>query len=166
MKRQIIYHLVLEARPGDFMPIDINVLLNNQEPNNYNLLHTIDEFTKRYTEDEIKELIKANNLVSDLYINGKLQIINENKYRYMVITRDIDFSFDVFFAEHINDKLIMNKFLNIYLKYCKETKDSMREALNEKNVYHILEILFNNEYEKVRNIYSYIYEKVILKTVK
>ena len=166
MKRQLMYHLVLEARPGDFMPIDINVLLNNQEPLNYNFLHTIDEFTKKYTEDEIKELIKVNNLVSDLYINGKLQIINENKYRYMVMTKDIDFSLDTFFSEFIDDKLVMNKFLNIYLKYCKETKDNMKEALSEKNIYRILEILFNNEYEKVRNIYSYIYENIILKTVK
>ncbi|MBQ6840954.1 MAG: hypothetical protein IJO63_02410 [Bacilli bacterium] len=163
METQKAYHLVLEARPGDFMPVDINLLLNNTIPINYTRLEAIDEFTKKYTILEIKDMIKTNNLVSEAYLNGKLQIINENKYRYLVMTSDVNFSFDTFLAEYIENKQIMNKFMNIYLKYSSETKELMKVAINKKDVYEVLKVLFNNEYETIRNIYSYMYENVILK---
>ena len=164
MEGYMKYHLVLEARPGDFMTIDINLILNNTIPLDYTNLNAIDEFTKKYLETEIKEMIESNNIVPDYYLQGKLQIINDNKYRYLVLTSDMNYSLDTFFAQYINNKRIMNKFLNIYIKYCKDTKEEMQNALASENVYELLEILFNNTYENVRNIYTYLYENIILKT--
>lgn len=163
MESNAVYHLVLEARPGDFMPIDINLLLNNALPLNYNTLNAIDEFTKKYSEKEILQMIESNNIVSENYLRGKLKIINDNKYRYLVMTSDLNFSIDTFFSEYITNKRMMNKFLNIYIKYCSETKEEMKKALNNENIYEVLKILFNNSYEQVRNIYTYLYENIILK---
>lgn len=163
MESSMTYHLVLEALPGDFMPIDINVLLNNNLPVNYNSLNIIDEFTKKYSLKEIFTMIEENNIVPERYLKGNLKIINDNKYRYIAITNDIDFALDTFLTEYINDKKVMNKFMNIYIKYCKESKDEMKVALASGNIYNVLEVLFNNTYENVRNIYVYIYENIILK---
>lgn len=163
MQNNVTYHLVLEARPGDFMPIDINLLLNNTMPINYTSLNEIDEFTKKYTEKEIFEMIKKSNIVPDQYLTGKLEIINDNKYRYMVMTSDLNFALDTFIAEYIVDKQVMNRFLNIYIKYCKETKEEMKNAISSGNVYGVLDLLFCNNYENIRNIYAYLYENIILK---
>ena len=53
MEEKISYYLVLELRPKDFMPVDINVLLNNSKK--YKTLRDIDAFTKNYTEKKSKK---------------------------------------------------------------------------------------------------------------
>ena len=105
-------------------------------------------------------MIKISNSVPENYLNGNLQIINDCKYRYLVLTKDINFSIDTFFENYIDDKLVMNKFINIYNKYCSTTKDEMKKHLNEKNINNILQLLFSNSYEQVRNIYTYLYENI------
>ena len=156
MPNQMEYHLVFEYLPGDFMPVDIATLLYTKDEK-YNTLEKIDEFTKQHTIEEIKEMVKDLNLVPDIYLNGDLKIINNRKYRYRVISKDDNLSLDIFFAKNISNKRLMNKFLNIYLKYNKE-KDSMQKALNEENVYEVLNIIFSMPYEIVRNIYTYVIE--------
>jgi len=148
-----MYHLVLEARPKEFMPIDINLLLGNKEKESYTSLMEIDKFTKKFTKEEIFIMIKDVNIVSDNYLNGTLDIINDHKYRFGVITKDDEFSLDTFFEKYFDDKIIMNKFYNVYIKYCSSTKDEMKSALEEKNLNKVLNVLFNNSYENVRCIY-------------
>ena len=46
------YHLVLEARPGDFMPIDINII-SHDKLHRYEPIEEIDSFTKRFSLEEI-----------------------------------------------------------------------------------------------------------------
>lgn len=156
-----MYHLVLEARPKEFMPIDINILLNNKQSVNYSSLMDIDRFTKAYTKSEIFDMIKESNIVPDNYLDGSLDIINDHKYRFGVITKDDDFSLDTFFNNYIDNKTILNKFMNVYIKYCSDTKEEMKKALLTKNVNNILNVLFQNSYEKVRSIYLYLYENII-----
>ena len=36
----------------------------------------------------------------------------------------------------------------------------MQKALNEQNVYEVLNILFDMPYEKVRNIYTYVLDNI------
>lgn len=156
MLNKMEYHLVLEYLPGDFMPIDINVLLNSDETS-YTSLDTIDSFTKKYTIDELYDMIKESNIVPDQYLKGDLQIINNRKYRYKVISRDTNFSLDLFFSKNISNKRLMNKFLNIYLKYDKN-KDDMQKALDNENIYEVLNLIFALPYENVRNIYCYMLE--------
>ena len=148
-----IYHLVLELKPGNFMPIDINILTNDN--NNYNTIEQIDSFTKKYTNIELLELIKNNNIVPFEYLNGKLHIINSHKYRYEVLYKDTNFSLDDFFINNIKDKQKMNKFVNIYLKYSKDNINILKDAINNEDIYSILNLLFMLSYENVRNIYTY-----------
>ena len=53
-----IYYLVVEARPKEFMPIDINILLKSNM--NISSIEIIDSFTKEYTYDELQSLTLAN----------------------------------------------------------------------------------------------------------
>ena len=155
------YHLVLEARPKDFMPVDINLLLNNKK--NYHSLNAIDEFTKEYTLKELYQMIEDSNIVPRDYLGGKLEIINDNKYRFPIMTKDINFTLDTFLSEYITNKRVMNKFFNIYIKYCSDTKELMKEAINKEDVGKVLALLFKNPYESIRGIYFYIYENIFLK---
>ena len=110
------YFLVLEKRPKDFMPINIGILTKD-DLHNFTSLQSIDDFTRKYLEEDIKKMIKDNNLVTEDYLEGKLWVINENKYRYKLFTKDVNMSLDTFLLENIDNKQIMNKFTNIYLKY-------------------------------------------------
>ena len=158
MVNKNVYHLVLELKPGDFMPIDINILLNNN--NNYFSIEQIDSFTKKYTNEELLELIEKSNIVPKEYLNGKLHIINNKKYRFEVLYKDTNFSFDNFFINNIKDKQKMNKFINIYLKYSKENSNTLKDAINNEDVYSILSLLFMLSYEEVRNIYTYMLNNI------
>ena len=52
---------------------------------------------------------------------------------------------------------MMNKVMNIYLKYAKRNKDDFKIAIDTKNYISILNNIFNLSYENIRNIYTYIY---------
>ena len=154
------YFLVLEKRPKDFMPINIQII-NKDQKTNYLTIQNIDNFTRNYTSLEIKDLIKQNNLVTEDYLNGNLWVINENKYRYPVFTKDINLSMDDFLIKNINNKQLMNKFINIYSKYSKENLDLLKENIQKEKVANILQILFSLDYLSIRNIYFYINEKCL-----
>ena len=154
------YFLVLEKRPKDFMPINIQII-NKDQKTNYLTLQNIDNFTRNYTSLEIKDLIKENNLVTEDYLNGNLWIINENKYRYPLFTKDINLSMDDFLLKNIHNKQIMNKFINIYSKYSKENLDLLKENIQKEKVANILQILFSLDYLSIRNIYFYLNEKCL-----
>ena len=75
-----IYYLVVEARPKEFMPIDINILLKSNM--NFSNIEIIDSFTKEYTYDELMNMIIQNNLLPNSFLNGKLYVINDKKFRF------------------------------------------------------------------------------------
>lgn len=164
-ENKTLYYLVVEARPREFMPIDINILEGTN--NFYNSLELIDMFTKKYSYEEIMKMVLENNLLPLNYLNGSLCIINNKNYRFQLLTKDNNMSLDDFFFNNINDKQIMNKFYNIFLKYVKEedTILKLKKYLIEKNIVGILEILYSLNYEKIRTIYLYL-EKINVKTEK
>ena len=134
MDKKEVYYLVVEARPKEFMPIDINIL-EKTYGYQYNSIENIDMFTKKYTYEEIMNLILINNLLPENFLNGSLCIIN--------------------------DKIIMNKFYNIFLKYVKEDEliNEMKVYINAKNIVGILNVLYKTSYINLRTIYFYI-EKI------
>ncbi len=154
-----VYYLVVEARPKEFMPIDINILLKSNM--NFSSIQIIDSFTKNYSEEELMNMIIQNNLLPDGFLNGKLYVINDKKFRFKVLTRDDNLLFDEFLLNNIQDKLVMNKFYNIFLKYVKneEIINMMKKALKEKSINQVLSILCKLDYLIVRNIYVYV-EKI------
>lgn len=154
-----IYYLVVEARPKEFMPIDINILLKSNM--NFSSIEIIDSFTKEYTYEELMNMIIQNNLLPDSFLNGKLYVINDKKFRFKVLTKDDNLLLDDFFINNIEDKLMMNKFYNIFLKYVKDEEiiSAMKRAVSEKSINDILNVLCKVDYLSLRNIYVYI-EKI------
>ena len=154
-----IYYLVVEARPKEFMPIDINILLKSNM--NFSSIEIIDSFTKEYTYDELMNMIINNNLLPNSFLNGKLYVINDKKFRFKVLTKDDNLLLDDFFINNIEDKLMMNKFYNIFLKYVKDEDiiNMMKRAISEKSINDILNVLCKVDYLSLRNIYVYI-EKI------
>ena len=130
---------------------------------NYSSLESIDNFTKNYTEFDLREMIRLNNLVPNIYLSGKLHIMNQNNYRFPVFTKDEVYSLPAFLLEHIEDKQIMNKFMNIYLKYDKDNLINMKHAIVTKDVNGILQLLGTLPYEKIRAIYMYINQNILIK---
>ena len=67
-----------------------------------------------------------------------------------------------FFINNIEDKLMMNKFYNIFLKYLKDEDiiNMMKSALITKNISQILDVLCKLNYLELRMIYVYI-EKIL-----
>ena len=154
-----IYYLVVEARPKEFMPIDINILLKSNM--NFSSIEIIDSFTKEYTYDELMNMIIQNNLLPNSFLNGKMYVINDKKFRFKVLTKDDNLLLDDFFINNIEDKLMMNKFYNIFLKYVKDEDiiNMMKRAISEKSINDILNVLCKIDYLSLRNIYVYI-EKI------
>lgn len=155
-----IYYLVVEARPKEFMPIDINILLKSNM--NFSSIEIIDSFTKEYTYEELMNMIIQNNLLPDSFLNGKLYVINDKKFRFKVLTKDDNLLLDDFFINNIEDKLMMNKFYNIFLKYVKDEEviNMMKSTMALKDVQKLLDILCKVSYLNLRMIYVYI-EKII-----
>ena len=155
-----IYYLVVEARPKEFMPIDINILLKSNM--NFSSIEIIDSFTKEYTYEELMNMIIKNNLLPDSFLNGKLYVINDKKFRFKVLTKDDNLLLDDFFINNIDDKLLMNKFYNIFLKYVKDEEiiNMMKSAMALKDTQKILDALCKVSYLDLRMIYVYI-EKIM-----
>ena len=156
-----IYHLVLENRPGEFMVVDIAVLLNDFRRISYEMIENIDAFTIKYDEEELYELIKQSNLVPEKYLFGKLHIINEKKYRFPIMYKDNKFNLTEFFMDNIDDKIIMNKFLNIFNKYASSSFNDMKKAVHNKNIKLITFIFSSISYINQRNVYFYIYNELL-----
>ena len=155
-----IYYLVVEARPKEFMPIDINILLKSNM--NFSSIEIIDSFTKEYTYNELMNMIIQNNLLPDSFLNGKLYVINDKRFKFKVLTKDDNLLLDDFFINNIDDKIMMNKFYNIFLKYVKDEEliNMMKSAMFLKDIQKILDVLCKLNYLDLRMIYVYI-EKIV-----
>lgn len=151
------YMLVLELRPNDFMPISINVLVNNNGVS-FDTIEGIDSFTSGYTEKEIIEMIKYENIVPLEYLNGELKVINNRRYRFKLLTKEINFSLENFVSGNINDKIVMNRFINIVCKYDKLYFNDMKYAVKNRDVMGIFNVFAKYSYLIQRNIYFYLYE--------
>lgn len=156
MERKI-YHLVVENRANEFIPIDINILLNNNPKKDYSFIELIDEFTMKLSEEELSDMIHNNNLIPLQAMNGKIWIINDNRYRYEVVYKDMRFSIEDFLKNNLNNARIMNKFINIYQKYSREDLDNMKIAIEEKNITMILSIVSTLDYIDIRSMCLYLY---------
>lgn len=165
------YLLVLEKRPFDYMPININLLDLIDNSKVYNSIKDIDDFTKQYTKKQIIDSIINANIVTSEYLTGDLliiEIINNNKkylHKYKALTKDIINDFDLikFIYTNINNKNILNsisvKLQNLIEKEDEELLILFKDSVNKKNVKDIVKILFFLPYEYQREIDLYLIEK-------
>ncbi|MBE6157150.1 MAG: hypothetical protein E7161_05395 [Firmicutes bacterium] len=165
---KINYFLVLEKRLGDNILIDINkldicsgVVINN--------IASIDAFTCRFSEIELKASIERSNMAQVDYLNGTLKVISDVKHNLRVLTKDI-FTSIVEFQK--NDELLdqdyKNKLFGIYKKMIESTfedkgfiqgmLDRFKLALKSSNKDEIFSIIEELPYAKSRSIYFTIFD--------
>lgn len=167
----IKYYLVLELRLGDYNLIDINKLdICNGLVNNE--LLSIDVFTSKFTEEEIKGSIERSNTVQPAYLTGSLKVISEAKHNFRVLTKDIiDIIQEFQYSEEDIDQNFKNKIYGAYKKVVESTfedvsfikglLDKFKTTLRNGNKREIFLIIEQLPYNKSRLIYYYIYNEII-----
>lgn len=155
------YYLILEHRHGDYMPIDINMLTSSNY--DYTSLQAIDRFTSMYSVNEILKKVMELNLLPDKYLFGNLKVINSNNYCYQVLTKNYKYSFIDFIKDNIDNKQIMNKLMNVYIKYNREKMIDLKNAIINHNIEQIVYYFSLLSYEEFRWIYIYIFENILEK---
>ena len=156
------HFLAFLRRPGDYVFIDTSKL---DICGNYLIsLENIDDFTMKYTKEEIIASIKRANIADDTYLNGVLVIQDNQKHNPLpVIDKDFygDFNVYSYLKEKIDDK---NKISNIINKFSAIIKDEriskdFKEYLKSGNIEIALNILFDLPYLNIRKFIIYLVEE-------
>lgn len=164
------YYLVLERRIGDYNIIDVNKL-DICDTKVTNDIASIDTFTARFTEEELKNSIMRSNMASN-YIDGTLKIISDAKHPHnlRVLTKDMFIVITEF--QNSDEKIspdLKSKIFGLYKKiveslftdrdFIKCLLERFKETLKSQNKYAIFGIVEQLPYEKSRNIYLGIYDE-------
>lgn len=158
----IIYNLVLELRNGDYNVIEINNIsnINLDYPNS---IETIDAFTMHFSENELKDLIEKNNMVSLEYLKGNFKIISNLKHRLPILTKeDLKTINEINNGEIELETNLKDKLYGYYKKTLEKLADNeafyerlkkFKEALKINNYNEIFELIKEMPYSKSRSIY-------------
>ena len=166
----IKYYLVLEKRLGDYSVIDINKL-DICEFFVSNDLASIDTFTSKFTESEIRDSIKRSNMAKEDYLLGNLKIISDVKHNFKILSKEI---FDVIVEFQNNDLVIdgvfKSKLFGSYKKIVEKTFDDsgfiktmldrFKDTLKNGSKIEIFKIIEELPYQRSRLIYFTIYEEI------
>ena len=166
----IVYYLALEQRPGDYKIIDINSL---NLVNYYisNSLNAIDNFTVRFSTDDIKNAIKKSNIEVGTYIYGTLKVISNKKHNFKIIDKDI---FEVIRAFQYSKEPISNELKNIIYGLFRKIIDNefeenlfkkgmltkFKDAIDLNDKEKMFKIMEELPYVRSRTIYLGIYETI------
>jgi len=133
-------------------------------------LEDIDEFTKKFTEDEIIESAKKSGII--VPENKKIKLVifyiqNKTKKECKEYTKDdIEFlEFDVldFFKDNISNKDVTNQLKNFFecKNYIPEDLTEFVLNINTVSIIQILHGYANLSYYSRRLLKEYIYEKIV-----
>lgn len=166
----IKYYLALERRLGDHALIDINKLdiTSSQVSSD---LASIDLFTSKYSEDEIRESIKRSNMASN-YIDGNLKIISDARHNLRVLTKnEFNTIMDIQNSNEPFDRDFKNKIFGAYKKSVEHTfqdkifirgmLDAFKDILNSDDKIRIFKVISEIPYANVRTIYFNIYDEYV-----
>lgn len=101
------YSLALRVPKKNPMTIEINKVDPSFEGSDINKIEVIDTFTSHYTKEEIVELIKKSNTITDEYLPGKLIVIdNKTGWRYKPLVNEGFNNSDMlkYLSVQLNDK--------------------------------------------------------------
>lgn len=151
------YYLAIEIKPNNYFPInlaDLNIA------NNFNTtkLAELDNFTSKFTKEEIINSIRNANLL-DIKNNMPLIIIYNEKgamRKAPVLTKDNNFDMWDYLQSNFSDKNFTNKVYNFLSNKIDEyTLANIKNAkTKEEFIYVINEMPYNIE----RKLYFYLYE--------
>jgi len=171
---KVKYYLVLEKRLGDYNLIDISKL-DICDGVVTNDIASIDSFTCRFTETEIKASIERSNMTQPGYLAGTLKIISDVKHNLKILTKEV-FEAVIDFQNNTEDidRDYKNKLYGAYKKVVEGTfedkgfiqgmLDRFNDALKGNNKREIFGIVEELPYEKSRAIYFKIYDEELLRT--
>ena len=159
----INYYLVLEKRLGDYNIIDINKL-DIAEFYVTTDLSAIDNFTTKFSVEEIKKAISRSNITHESYLNGNLKIVSDAKHNLKVITKEEYILIKNWQTkEEVINQDLKNKIYGIYKKIIENTfsdksfikgmLDRFNNELKNNNKQEIFMILEELPYNKIRPIY-------------
>ena len=151
------YNLAIITKPKNYFPIN---LLDLKLGCNYNInkLEELDNFTLKYTEEEIRQAIKEANLL-DITEDMPLVVIyyEKNVIRTMrALTKNINFDMWQYIKDNYNDKNFKNKIYNFLNSKIEEDISNLKVANNLKEFVTIITKL---PYIIQRKLYFYLYEK-------
>ncbi len=154
---EIKYYLAIETKPNNYFPIDL-VNLNISHNFNTTKLAELDNFTSKFTKEEIINSIKLANLL-DVKDNMPLVIIYNEKgamRKAPVLTKDNNFDMWNHLRNNFTNKIFINKVYNFLSNKIDEyTLAHIKNAQNsEEFIYAITEMPYNME----RKLYFYLYE--------
>lgn len=168
---KIKYYLVLERRHGDYNLIDVNKLDICDFPV-LNDIASLDAFTSRFTEEELKKAVQRSNMVTSEYLDGSFKIISDLKHNLKILTKE-HFETVIEFQKSENeiDPNLKNKLYGTYKKIVENLfKDEgfiqglllrFKQAIKNNNKAEIFRILEELPYAKSREIYFAISDKCL-----
>lgn len=171
-KFNLVPYLAFEERPNSYIPIDLSNLEIFRGKKLDGTIKSLDEFTMKFSEEELVDAIKrSNTVVLDNY-DVPLVIVYKNHPLPLITNQNIN-ALDMadIFHEALENKELANKLKNkiqnimkkCMLNYISEegiqklTK-SFQVAINTKNYNYLMYIFNNLSYEGQRELAFYFYE--------
>ena len=152
------YYLAINPKPNNYFPINLLDLKISKGYNTFSL-EELDNFTLKYTLEEIKEAIREANLFN-IDKDTKIVVIYYEKEEIRSIpalTLDINFNMWENIKENFNNKDYRNKIYN-FLK--NKTKINIDVLKKEQAVEEYILNITKLPYILQRKLYFYLYERV------
>ncbi len=152
------YYLAIETKPKNFFPInlaDLNIAKNFTTWK----LEELDNFTLKFTEEEIIKSIREANLL-DITENMAVVIIYYEKNvvrKAEVLTKEKYYDMWAYLKDNYQNKNLLNKIYNFLNN--KVDSEILTKLKNNSNVNDFLNALMKLQYSVQRKLYFYLYEK-------
>ena len=171
-KFNLVPYLAFEERPNSYIPIDLSNLEIFRGKKLDGTIKSLDEFTMKFSEEELVDAIKrSNTVVLDNY-DVPLVIVYKNHPLPLITNQNIN-ALDMadIFHEALENKELANKLKNkiqsIMKKYMSNYISeegiqilikNFQVAINNKNYNYLMYIFNNLSYEGQRELAFYFYE--------
>lgn len=171
-KFNLVPYLAFEERPNSYIPIDLSNLEIFRGKKLDGTIKSLDEFTMKFSEEELVDAIKrSNTVVLDNY-DVPLVIVYKNHSLPLITNQNIN-ALDMadIFHEALENKELANKLKNkiqsIMKKYMSNYISeegiqilikNFQVAINNKNYNYLMYIFNNLSYEGQRELAFYFYE--------
>lgn len=152
------YYLAIETKPKNFFPInlaDLNIAKNFITWK----LEELDNFTLKFTEEEIIKSIREANLL-DITENMAVVVIYYEKNvvrKAEVLTKEKYYDMWAYLKDNYQNKNLLNKIYNFLNN--KVDSEILTKLKNNSNVNDFLNTLMKLQYSVQRKLYFYLYEK-------
>ncbi len=148
------YYIAVEIKPNNYFPINLKELSIAKGFNSYDI-EELDSFTLNYTEEEIKNAIIEDNLLT---IDNSMSLVviyyEKNVIRKTdVLTKDKLYDLNKYIKDNFNNKVFINKIYNFLNNKVSEDLDILKNPLNIEEYMRVIDKL---SYVVRRKLYFYL----------